>query len=140
MIVKKEIVDSFEIDSVNCTTDFCKFKRINYFDSKESNSFYAILIDKKIKLFCKLIKKILKADYKGTYASNQNQDQIVDDRRYYFVNSGGKVFLFKNNQKGILNLVPDHSDKIREFLKSSKLNPKSDADLIKIFDFINGQY
>lgn len=135
VVLNKKSVVSFDVDSFSCLDSFCHFVKIDSIGMPAG--YYAVLVDKRIKVICKLSKTILKADFKGAYSSSQTYDRIVDEERYYFKNKQGFLIEFKRSQKSISSLLPEKSKVISNFIKENHLNPKSNSSLNKIFDFID---
>jgi hypothetical protein len=135
MVLNKKNIISFDVDSLNCLDSFCHFVKIDTIGMPVG--YYALLVDKRIKVLCKLSKTILKADFKGAYSSSQNYDRVIDEERYYFKKKQGFLIEFKRSQKSISSLLPEKSKVISNFIKENHLNPKSNSSLNRIFSFID---
>jgi hypothetical protein len=135
IVLNKKNVVSFDVDSLRCLDSYCHFVKID--SEGVPVGYYALLVDKRIKVFCKLSKTILKADFKGAYSASQNYDTFVEEERFYFQNKQGLLTEFKRNQSSIAKLLPEKSKIIQEHIKANRLNPKYNDGLKAIFDFID---
>lgn len=137
MILQKNRVVEFDIDSIAHPDKFHRFKKFDFSKQGAPSGFYAVLLEKDIKLICKISKSITKADFKGAYSSNDRYDRFDDVERYFFVNREGKPVEFRKNKKSIYQLVPDKTYLLKDFFQRNDVDIKKIPDLIKLFEFIN---
>lgn len=71
--------------------------------------------------------------------SSYNSNKPAKYRRkadVYFLLVGEKITVLPNNERKILKTFESHKKKIKSFIKTNKLNPKKESDLIKIGEYI----
>ncbi len=61
---------------------------------------------------------------------------FTDESELYYEKNGLMV-AYPKNKKDLLNLCSDHEKELTSFMKKSKINTKSNEDLIKIIDYYN---
>ncbi|WP_179319033.1 hypothetical protein [Winogradskyella helgolandensis] len=54
----------------------------------------------------------------------------------YFYSIDGKVSILPQKRKDFLTLFPEHSSKLKAFIKENKINLKEDEDLITLFKYL----
>lgn len=71
--------------------------------------------------------------------SSYNSNKPAKYRRkadVYYLLIGEKITIIPNSERKILNTFESHKKKIKSFIKTNKLNPKKEPDLIKIAEYI----
>ena len=102
-------------------------------DDQTTASFYQVIADGKLKLL-KHYKKSIRTDQAFNSASATKTFVLVS---FYYLLSDAKITRIKPNQKVVLAAMNDKADKIQVYLKSTKVDYKSDADLFKLFNYYN---
>ncbi|WP_178987386.1 hypothetical protein [Winogradskyella schleiferi] len=62
--------------------------------------------------------------------------KYVRSKDLYYYRLGNKVSLLPQKRKEFLKLYPEHSNKLKEFIKQNKINLKEADDLITLFGYI----
>jgi hypothetical protein len=101
--------------------------------NSNSNTYFEVIADGKIKLLKKNYKRISEyKEYSGTIAKI-----IKDDIQYFVVGEDNEPKQIKLDQKSILVALSDKASFIDEYIKSNKINFKEEADLVSVFQFYN---
>lgn len=110
-----------------------KEPEIHHFERGTNNVFYEKLSGGKVNLWKKNQKTLI--DEKP-YGSATVQRNVLNNTSYYV----GELAIFnkiKNDKKTILEVLSDKAPEIEAYMKKEKLNPKTEIDLIKIFQYYN---
>lgn len=131
MIVRRDLIDSFQLDSsFNCPNN----KTIVWLALQgQATGFYELLYGGKNKIYQRVVKKLVKADFKGAYSMGSNYDRFDKEVNTFFVSD--KVGQIKLNNKSISALFPNRSSEISSFIKRNKLDVKKPSDLKAIMEF-----
>ena len=122
-------VKSFKFNELKGAGVFSKgFPAIDRFNSE---TFYDVLFDGKVKLLNKKYKTILEV---RPYNSATVEKSFVDRNDYYIV-KGNKIERIKNSRKDFLDIFSDKSAQIDAFIKKEKINFKNNDDLVKVFNY-----
>ncbi|MES2448076.1 MAG: hypothetical protein V4546_12895 [Bacteroidota bacterium] len=98
-----------------------------------SNAYYELIADGKLKLLRKNFKKISEyKEYSGATAK-----VIKDDVQYFVVSSDNQPTPIKLEQKSILQVLSDKGAAVEEHIKANKLNLKKENDVVSVFQFYN---
>jgi hypothetical protein len=100
-------------------------------DKFNSETFYNVLFDGKVKLLNKKYKTVLEV---RPYNSATTEKSFVD-RNEYFMVKGTEIKRIKNSKKDFLDIFSDKSTQIDAFIKKEKINFKNNDDLIKVFNY-----
>jgi len=95
--------------------------------------FYENLVSGKTSLWKKNHKTLI--DEKP-YGSASMQRNVLNNNTFY-VGELSKLTKIKNDKKSILEVLTDKAPEIEAYMKKEKLNPKTEIDLIKIFQYYN---
>ena len=122
-------VKSFKFNELKGAGVFSKgFPAIDRFNSE---TFYDVLFDGKVKLLNKKYKTVLEV---RPYNSATVEKSFVDRNDYYIV-KGNKIERIKNSRKDFLDIFSDKSAQIDAFIKKEKINFKNNDDLVKVFNY-----
>lgn len=126
-----ERVSSFTIESPNGPRTFVNgFKPVDKLNEK---SYLEEIAVGNISLYKRFTVSII--DSKG-YGSNAVSALFTQNSNYY-IKKGDVLTKFTPSKKNVIALVPSKTDQISGYLIAEKTDFKKDADLKKIFDFIN---
>lgn len=103
-------------------------------DEQTPASFYQVIADGKAKVL-KRYKKIIHSDQVFNSATVTKTFVLKDAVYYLLIND--KITRIKPSSKVILNALSDKAEKMQAYIKSTKLDYKSDADLAKLFNYYN---
>lgn len=96
-------------------------------------SFYQVINDGKVMVLRKPVKSITEST---PYGSAKVQKNIVNGEQY-FIFKDGKMDKIKKDKKDLLSALSDKKDQLDEFIKTKKLNLKSDDDIKALLDYYN---
>lgn len=102
-------------------------------DGARPTSFYEVLSDGKVQLLKKFSKFIFESQDIGSATKTKT---FMDKTKYYLV-ANGKAMPVKNERKALLAALSDKQPELDAWLKSNKVNFKSDAGLGKLLDYYN---
>jgi hypothetical protein len=103
-------------------------------DNQTTASFYQVIADGKAKLL-RYYKKVIRTDQAFNSATATKTFVLKDAVYYLLIND--KVTKIKPGSKVILNALSDKAEKMQAYIKSTKVDYKSDADLAKLFNYYN---
>lgn len=72
----------------------------------------------------------------SSYAEDLPAEYTIAADVFYLKGKDQDIFEFPTNKKGLLKRYPDRKEAIETFLKQNKINFNSEADLIKLTDFL----
>lgn len=122
---------SFIDPNTKAATKFqCGFPEI---DNNDLITYYQLLSEGKITLL-KQMKKIL-IEEKPFNSASINRRYDTDKGYYAFVNNS--MTKIKRSKSGLIELMADQEEKVKNFISANKLVLKEDADLAKVFDYYN---
>nr|MBC7613770.1 hypothetical protein [Pseudopedobacter sp.] len=120
---------SFKFNELKGAGVFSKgFPAIDKFNSE---TFYDVLFDGKVKLLNKQYKTLLEV---RPYNSATIEKSFVDHNDYYLV-KGSKIERIRNSKKDFLDIFSDKSAQIEVFIKNEKIDFKNNDDLVKVFNY-----
>jgi len=102
-------------------------------DAGTSNTFYQVLSDGETPLLKRSVKKVME---NKPYGSATTIKTFHDVTTYYLAKNGQPVKVRKD-KKAILAALGDYTANLEEFIRTNKLNFKSDNDLIMLVTFYN---
>ncbi|MFC0518835.1 hypothetical protein ACFFGT_31770 [Mucilaginibacter angelicae] len=100
-------------------------------DGHTMNTFYQVIGEGKITLLRYYKKKLLSS--KEFNSATTTQTFMAENAYYLFSNN--QMTRFKPSQKTILAAMSDKADKVQEYIKTNKVDFKSDAALAKLFSY-----
>jgi hypothetical protein len=103
-------------------------------DDQTQASFYQVIADGKVSLL-KRYKKVIHSDQAFNSATTTKTFAMRD--AVYYLLANGKIEKFKPSQKAAISAMNNNADKVQAFIKSSKIDFKSDKDLAKLFIYYN---
>ena len=102
-------------------------------DRQNVDSYYQLLSYGK----AHLLKLYFKTIVERRSSNSDKVDGAYNNGVLYYVFKDRKMTHFKTNKDDILKLMSDKSAQINEFITQNSLNPKSDDDLKKLFNYYN---
>ena len=102
-------------------------------DDQTPKTFYQVVGDGKVKLLRYYKKKVLEST--GFASQVTTKTFTLANSYYIFVNN--QMTKIRPSQKTILAAMSDKGDKMQEYIKTNKVNFKSDAALAKLFSYYN---
>lgn len=103
-------------------------------DEQSEASFYQVIADGKVKLL-KRYKKVIHSDQAFNSATTTKTFAMRDAVYYLLVDN--KIARLKPAPKTIVTALPDKTDIVQAFIKTNKIDFKSDRDLAKLFTYYN---
>ncbi|MBD1362192.1 hypothetical protein IDJ77_00090 [Mucilaginibacter sp. ZT4R22] len=124
--------------TLNLTTDdelFVRHFRSGYkgIEGSTPASFFEVLSDGKIQLIKKFNKVVFETQNIGSASKTRS---FLDKTKYYIVNNG-KALQVKNDKKSLLAALGDKQAQMEDYIKTNKVNFKSDTQLGKLVDYYN---
>ena len=110
------------------------FKHV-FVEELKKSLFLQVLYNHKSILYKRHYREFLKADYTRAYSADRRYDEYVNQYDYYLSLDGGDVVSLKPKKKSLLAIMNLHSEEIEAFLKTEKINLKSDKDLVKVVKY-----
>lgn len=131
--VDKEIVKEF---TFNLNDEVYVVGKSDLFEdyNEGGGSFYFVLVDGEISLWCKRYKEI--NEYTEFSSAYSKLGAFYLKQKYYIVKSEGKIRI-SLNKRLIAKQFPEKRKEILAFIRENKLNVKNEKHLIKIFTEIN---
>lgn len=96
-------------------------------------NFFEVLSNGKIQLIKRFNKVIMESQLIGSASKTRN---FIEKTKYYLVNNG-KALPVKNDKKAFLAAFGDKQSQIEDYIKTNKVNFKSDTQLGKLVDYYN---
>ncbi|WP_295711618.1 hypothetical protein [Mucilaginibacter sp.] len=103
-------------------------------DEQTPASFYQVIADGKVKVL-KRYKKIIHSDQVFNSATVTKTFALKDAVYYLLMNDN--IARIKPGSKVILTALNDKAEKMQTYIKSAKVDYKSDTDLAKLFNYYN---
>jgi len=103
-------------------------------DEQSEVSFYQVIADGKVKLL-KRYKKVIHSDQAFNSATTTKTFAMRD--AVYYLLADNKIIRVKPTPKTIAATLPDKTDQVQTFIKTNKIDFKSDRDLAKLFSYYN---
>jgi hypothetical protein len=128
------VTEIIMFDSIPGGVDTFKFKTgFPSIENQNETNFYEVLSDGPAQLLKSTRKKIVehKDDISGQV------EKVFDAYEEYYVFRAGQMRKLKKEKAAVLELLPDQTAKMEEFIKLNKTNFKKTDNLIKLFDFYN---
>ena len=104
--------------------------------------FYQVLYNEKSGLLCHYSTKIKKANYNVALDVGIKDDEIIMEKKYYYL-IGKKLIPVPSSRKKFISYLADKNEKLSTFIKENKINPKKEQSLItflKYYDSISTQF
>jgi hypothetical protein len=128
--VKDFTIEAFEND----VTVIRHFRSgYNNIEGNTPSSFFEVLSDGKIQLIKKINKVVFETQNIGSASKTRS---FLDKTKYYLVNNG-KALQVKNDKKSLLAALGDKQAQMEDYIKTNKINFKSDTQLGKLVDYYN---
>lgn len=90
-----------------------------------------------ISMYCKVSKKIIKAEIGGAYNTNDKKyDEFITENTYFVTKAGALVELPKS-KKGVMKVFPEFEKQISEFFKVNKVDFNNYAHMKALIGHIN---
>lgn len=90
-----------------------------------------------ISMYCKVSKKIVRAEIGGAYNMTEKKyDEFVTENTYFVTKSGALVELPKN-RKGVIKTFPEFEDQVSDFFKVNKIDFNNYNHMKSLIVFIN---
>jgi hypothetical protein len=102
-------------------------------DNQTTASFYQVIADGKARLL-RYYKKVIRTD-QAFNSATVTKTFVLND--FYYVLINDKITRIKPGSKVILNALNDKAEKMQAYIKSTKVDYKSDTDLAKLFNYYN---
>lgn len=132
-LIDSRLVKEFHLYKDGDTLFFEKFT-----NEKGKVVFYQNLGNGKINLYKLYSKTVQQPTNSGAYSSGKTYSQFEPSNTFYFQTSSGASQVIKN-KKSVVALFPSQKENIETFIKDNTINFKEEADLIKLFSYINSK-
>ena len=130
-----EPVKSFSIKDIKLEesdqTDITFSNGFPAIDDQTVKTFYQVVGDGKIKLLKNYKKRVQEST---AFASQMTTKTFITATSYYLF-ANNQLTKMKPSQKTILAVMNDKADKIQEYIKTNKVDFKSDVSLSKLFGY-----
>jgi hypothetical protein len=130
MVVTMQMVNHFVLDT---QTDTLHFQRLPGSDGK-AGFFQKVTNTEKVVLYKKISKTLLEPNFKGAYSAGRDYAEFVQAAKYFVWQKGNPPREFKN-KKSFLKYFPDNKP-LAQFIKTEKIDFKNEADLKRIFNYL----
>ena len=127
--ISTRVIDYLEFKPDNNTSQI--FQQV-FMEDQQMSQFLQILYNENSILYKRHYRDLLEADYSGAYSSEQRYDEYKNRYDYYISLNGSDPQVLKTKKKQVLVIMENKSDEIEKFMKSSKIDLKSDIDLVKL--------
>jgi hypothetical protein len=137
--ISSKVIDYLEFKPDENTSQI--FRQV-FMEDQQMSQFLQILYNEKSILYKRHYRDFMEADYSGAFSSEQRYDEYKNRYDYYISLNGSDLQLFKPKKKQILEIMENKSDDIEKFMKSSKIDLKSEIDLanlVKYYDSLSDQ-
>jgi hypothetical protein len=104
---------------------------------EEPEGFFKVIYNDNSSLLCHYGTKIIHGAYNPVLAAGIKEDKLVIDPVYY-IYKDGKLTKLENNRRKLMKQFKDQPD-ILQFVDEQHLNPKAEADLLKLVKFIDSK-
>jgi hypothetical protein len=84
----------------------------------------------------KVYKELREPDYKGAYSQGRQYAEFIPAHKYFVHLKGKKLTEFRN-RKTFLQHFQEHEKALEDFIKREDIDFKDEADLKKLFSFLN---
>ncbi|WP_254169539.1 hypothetical protein [Chryseosolibacter histidini] len=98
--------------------------------------FQKMINGSKVGFYKKYYRELQQPDYKGAYSQGRDYAEFIARHKYFIHQKGKKLIEFKN-RKTFLENFPEHEEKLETFIKQEKTDFKDEADLRKLFLYLN---
>lgn len=98
-----------------------------------AKTFYQIMSDGETPLVKRLTKKVMEIKPYGSATIIKTFEEV----QTYFVIKSGLPVKVRKDKKALLAVLGDYNNELEEFIKTNKLNLKSDADFIMLMTYYN---
>ncbi|MFK7935611.1 MAG: hypothetical protein AB8G22_19000 [Saprospiraceae bacterium] len=94
---------------------------------EEQEELLAVLHDGKVKLYQRLRKRLMKADYGGSHSVDKRYDEYVDLYAYYLEDEKGVLHKVKLRAKDFITVMPSHKSRIKDFFRANIIKTADDV-------------
>lgn len=126
-----------QVKTLNFTIDktVWKFTMEQLPDTKEK-SYLRVLHEGKVSFLAKYVKKFYPADTQ--VYSNKPDNSLEEEITYFLKLANGKIVKVSRKKGSFLDALQDQKDKLKEFIKTQKIDFDKDADVQKLLEYYAG--
>ena len=106
-----------------------------FLEDKKMSQFLQVLYHGQSVLYKRHYREYLEADYGGAYSADRRYNEYKDLYDYYISFDNIEAVSFKPNKKNLLNIMHLHEQEIESFLKTEKIDLKSDEGLARVVKY-----
>jgi hypothetical protein len=132
-ITTRQDIDYFAIYPAGQDTALLFFKQL--LPNNRRPEYLEILYNDHSMLLKRHFKEYKEASIKTPYHANREYNEYVDKEEYYLKLPNNEVYLIKPTKKSVIDRFPEKAKMISQFMKSEKIKPKKDVDLIRLIRF-----
>jgi hypothetical protein len=130
--LRKDLINSFVIKRPSVSEVVFVKKEVNGVPT-----FLYELSRDSISMYCKVSKKIVRAEIGGAYnTTDKKYDEFVTENTYFVTKSGALVELPKS-KKGVVRTFPEFEDHVSDFFKVNKIDFNDYNHMKSLIAFIN---
>lgn len=136
-VVEPEIIERFTVNYFGNNFKFSKIDRNLFLNPQEKTKFYRVVYDGQIAVIQEVLKVLIKADFKGGYASGETYDQYVKKENYFLLYPKGKFKPFELKQKSVAKCLPkSEREKFNQYFEKNKVKLKTEQILIQALSYL----
>jgi hypothetical protein len=132
-ITTRQDIDYFAIYPAGQDTVLLFYKQL--LPNKKRPEYLEILYNGHSMLLKRHFKDYKEASMRTPYHANREYNEYIDKEEYYLKLPDNEVYLIKPAKKSIIDLFPGKAGLISQFIKSEKIKPKKDDDLLRVIRF-----
>ena len=132
-----KILPSYKTKSFVLKGDTREFVSRSYINLYGPTGFYDLLYDGYIKLYRYYTTKILESNYNDALGTGRRDDELIQEKTYYLTGKDNLMKLEQRKSK-LIEQLSDYSG-LEKFIKSNRIDVKSEMGLIEIVKFIESQ-
>jgi hypothetical protein len=127
-----------QVKTLNFTIDnvVWKFAMEQLPDTNEK-SYVRVLHEGKVSFLAKYVKIFYPADAQGGY-SNRPDNTLEEEVTYFLKLANGKIIKVSRKKGSFLDALQDQKDKLKDFIKTQKIDFDKDADVQKLLEYYAG--
>jgi hypothetical protein len=103
----------------------------------DRNKYLKVLTEGYWSLYKDVQKVYKEANYDPVFQTGNRYDRFEEQTRYLFVNPKGEWTALIPRRRAVERFFGDRARDVREFVRAENLDYGKDADLIKIFEYVN---
>ena len=135
--IESKLIDRLEFQPSENTV--CVFRQV-FLNDQKKNLFLQTLYEGCGILYKRHYRKFVEADYGGAFSAEKYYDEYKELQDYYISLNENNAVPLKLTKKNLLNIMQPHAREIQAFLKTEKINLKSETDLVKVCQYYDSLF